>query len=210
MKHTLSITSIIFVAVVTFSGCSKDEKQVNAANSATPVKQDGSTPLGEWVQDGSTNTVIFTKDKVKFPEFPAEVSECKWLDKSPLKDEKIEECAFYYTETTSKELLKNEFIDYYIKNIKLVEVNKLNVPKDDVSERLKNLKDGHTNDLKIIEKIREGSYKKIDSINADFFGGDSWSYYFYDGANLYKIIYSFDASGNDGPGFFSIRSYSKK
>jgi hypothetical protein len=207
MKLSLSLTSIIFVAVVTLNGCSKDEKKVNAANAATPVKQDESPPLGEWVQDGSTNTVIFTKDKVKFP---AEESECKWLDKSPVKDEKIEGCAFYHTETTSKELLKNEFIDYYIKNIKLVEVNKLNVPKDDVSERLKDLKDSHTNDLKIIEKIKEGSYKKIDSINVDFGGGDTSQYYFYDGTNLYDIIYSFDASGNDGPGFFNIHSYSKK
>ena len=209
MKHTLSLTSIIIVAVVTLNGCSKDEKKGNDVNAATPVKQDGSPPLGEWVQDGSTNTVIFTKDKVKFPD-PAEVSECKWLDKSPVKDEKIEECAFYYTETTSKELLKNEFIDYYIKNIKSIEENKEDLSKDDVSKRLINLKNDHTNNLKIIEKIKEGSYKKIDSINADFGGGDSSSYYFYDGANLYEIIYIFNSTLNDGPGFLDIHSYSKK
>ena len=207
MKLSLSLTSIIFVAVVTLNGCSKDEKQVNAANSATPVKQDGSPPLGEWVQDGSTNTVIFTKDKVKFP---AEESECKWLDKSPVKDEKIEECVFYYSETNSKEKLKNEFIDYYIKNIKSIEENKDSLSKDDVSKSLKHLKDSHTDDLKIIEKIKEGSYKKIDSINADFGGGDSSGYYFYDGANLYEIIYIFNSTLNDGPGFLDIHSFSKK
>ena len=207
MKFNLSIASIIFVAVVTLNGCSKDEKKVNDANAATPVKEDGSPPLGEWVRDGSTIRVIFTKDKVKFPD---EEYECKWLDKSPVKDEKIEGCAFYYTETTSKEKFKSDFNEYHFKNIKLVEVNKLNVPKDDVSERLKDLKDRHTNNLKIIDKIKEGGYKKIDSINYDSGSGDSSSYYFYDGTNLYEIIYSFDASGNDGPGFFNIHSYSKK
>ena len=205
MKLSLSLTSIIFVAVVTLNGCSKDEKKVNAANDATPVKQDESPPLGEWVQDGSTIRVIFTKDKVKFP---AEESECKWLDKSPLKEEKIKECAFYYTETTSKEKLKSDFNEYHFKNIKIIEENKEDLSKDDVSERLKDLKDRHTNNLKIIDKIKEGSYKIIKSINDDSGGGDSSSYYFYDGTNLYEIIYLWDTSVNDAP--VNINLYSKK
>jgi len=212
MKHTLSIALIIIVAVVTLNGCSKDENKVNDANAATQVKQDGSPPLGEWVRDGSTIRVIFTKDKVKFPveEIPNEDFDCKWLDKSPVKDEKIEGCAFYYTETTSKEKFKSDFNEYHFKNIKLIEENKQDWSKDDISKTLKNLKDSHIINLIIIDKIKEGSYKKIESINDDLGGGDAIRSYFYDDANLYDIIYSFDASGNDGPGFFDIHSYSKK
>lgn len=207
MKFSLFKVLIVFIVITTLNGCSKDEKKVNDANSVTPVKQDGSPPLGQWVQDGSTIRVIFTKDKIKFPN---EDSECKWLDKSPVKDEKIVGCAFYYIETTSKELLKNKFIDYYIKNIKFIEENKQDWSKDDISKSLKDLKDRHTDNLKIIEKIKNGNFKAITSINEEFAGGDALHDYFYDGSNLYEIIYFFDISGNDGPGFFDIHSYSKK
>ena len=54
MKLSLSLTSIIFVAVVTLNGCSKDEKQVNDANAATTPVQVVTpiTPpiIGEFVE----------------------------------------------------------------------------------------------------------------------------------------------------------------
>ena len=65
MKHTLSITSIIFVALVTLNGCSKDEKQVNAANAATtPVQVVTSVEppvIGEFVESNLGDTACSLK-----------------------------------------------------------------------------------------------------------------------------------------------------
>ena len=60
MKLSLSLTSIIFVAVVTLNGCSKDEKKVNDANAATtPVQVVTSVEppvIGEFVESNEGDT----------------------------------------------------------------------------------------------------------------------------------------------------------
>lgn len=64
MKLSLSLTSIIFVAVVTLNGCSKDEKKVNAANAATPVQVVTlNTPpvIGEFVESNQGDTACSLK-----------------------------------------------------------------------------------------------------------------------------------------------------
>jgi hypothetical protein len=210
MKHTLSLTSIIFAAIVTLNGCSKDEKKVNDANAVTPVKEDVSPPLGEWVLDGSTTRLAFTKDEVKHTEEVISWNnfDCKWLDKPPLKDDKIEECVYFHDGTISKEKLKSQFNEYYFKNIKLI-VKREDLSEDDVSKRLIDYTDLYKNDLKIIDTIKEGNYKIIKSLNDPHAGGDSYTNYIYDHNNLYAIIYIYDVSGNDGPGHYMIQSYSK-
>ena len=91
MKLSLSITSLIFVAVVTLNGCSKDENKVNDANAATQVKEDESPPIGVWVS--GDKKIVVTKEKF---------GECKWLSKPPKEGTPVEGCNNYYGGLTTK------------------------------------------------------------------------------------------------------------
>ena len=174
MKHTLSITSIIFVAVVTLNGCSKDEKQVNDANAAAPVLQDESPPIGVWVS--GDQKIIVTKEKF---------GECKWLSKPPIEGTPVEGCNNYFQGSETKaELVKgiNEFFANKNKSI----INDKEKSKEEINLSLSELKKEERETQGILNQIIDMPLKIIAGYESE--SGDCSGFYFIDSKNLYSYF----------------------
>ena len=171
MKFNLSIVLIIFIAVVTLNGCSKDEKKINDANAATPVKQDESPPIGVWVS--GDRKIIVTKEKF---------GECKWLSKPPIEGTPVEGCNNYFQGSETKaELVKgiNEFFANKNKSIK----SDKEKSKEDINLSLSELKKEESETQGILNQIIDMPLKTIAGYESE--SGDCGGYYFIDSTNLY-------------------------
>ena len=186
MKLSLSLTSIIFVAVVTLNGCSKDEKQVNDANAATPVKQDESPPIGVWVSgEGDRKELVVTNEKF---------DECKWLIKPPKEGNNIEGCVNYYTNTmVSKKILENELNQDVKETTKIFKAGEHffygKLSPSEIEEKILELKKKQIDVQALINRIADGDYRKIAFDSEDDSGDCNYSYYFSDNINLYQIVH---------------------
>ena len=174
MKHTLSITSIIFVAVVTLSGCSKDEKQVNDANAAAPVLQDESPPIGVWVS--GDQKIIVTKEKF---------GECKWLSKPPIEGTPVEGCNNYFQGSETKANLV-EYITEFFANYNNSIKNDKEKSKEDINLILSQLKKEESETQGILNQIIDMPLKIIAGYESE--SGDCSGYYFIDSKNLYSYF----------------------
>ena len=172
MKHSLSLTSIIFIAVVTLIGCSKDEKKVSDVNVVAPVLQDESPPIGVWVS--GDQKIIVTKEKF---------GECKWLSKPPIEGTPVEGCNSYFGGSETKaELVKsiNEFFANKNKSIK----NDKEKSKEDINLSLSELKKEESETQGILNQIIDMPLKHISGYESET--GDCGGYYFIDSTNLYE------------------------
>ena len=171
MKLTLSIASLIFIAVVTLNGCSKDEKKINDANAATPVKQDESPPIGVWVS--GDQKIIVTKEKF---------GECKWLSKPPIEGTPVEGCNNYYQGLETKAELVKSINEYFANKNKSIKSDK-EKSKEDINLSLSELKKEESETQGILNQIIDMPLKTIAGYESE--SGDCGGYYFIDSTNLY-------------------------
>lgn len=174
MKHSLSLTSIIFIAVVTLIGCSKDEKKVSDVNVVAPVLQDESPPIGVWVS--GDQKIIVTKEKF---------GDCKWLSKPPEEGTPVEGCNNYYGGLTTKAKLVeyiNEFFANYNNSIK----NDKEKSKEDINLILSQLKKEESETQGILNQIIDMPLKIIAGYESE--SGDCSGFYFIDSKNLYSYF----------------------
>jgi len=191
MKLSLSLISIIFVAVVILNGCSKDEKKVNDANAATPVKQDESPPIGVWVS--GDQKIVVTKEKF---------GECKWLTKPPEEGTPVEGCNNYFQGSETKAELVIGINEYFANKNKSIKSNKES-SKEDINLSLSELKKEESIIQGILNQIIDMPLKTIAGYESE--SGDCSGYYFIDSKNLYSY---FDCQ-ESGQGI-SIEAYSKQ
>ena len=191
MKLSLSLTSIIFVAVVTLNGCSKDEKKVNDANAATQVKEDESPPIGVWVS--GDKKIVVTKEKF---------GECKWLSKPPIEGTPVEGCNNYFQGSETKAELVIGINEYFANKNKSIKSNKES-SKEDINLSLSELKKEESIIQGILNQIIDMPLKTIAGYESE--SGDCSGYYFIDSKNLYSY---FDCQ-ESGQGI-SIEAYSKQ
>ena len=174
MKHTLSITSIIFVAVVTLNGCSKDEKKVSDVIVVAPVLQDESPPIGVWVS--GDQKIIVTKEKF---------GDCKWLSRPPIEGTPVEGCNNYFQGSETKaELVKgiNEFFANKNKSI----INDKEKNKEEINLSLSELKKEESETQGVLNQIIDMPLKTISGYESE--SGDCSGYYFIDSKNLYSYF----------------------
>jgi len=171
MKLSLSLTSIIFVAVVTLNGCSKDEKKVNDANAATPVKQDESPPIGVWVS--GDQKIVVTKEKF---------GECKWLTKPPEEGTPVEGCNNYFQGSETKAELVKGINEYFANKNKSIKNDK-EKSKEEINLSLSELKKEESETQGILNQIIDMPLKTIAGYESE--SGDCGGYYFIDSTNLY-------------------------
>ena len=171
MKLSLSLTSIIFITIVSLYGCSKDEKIISDVNAATQVKEDESPPIGVWVSE--YRKIIVTKEKF---------GECKWLSKPPIEGTPVEGCNNYFQGSQTKaELVKgiNEFFANKNKSIKSDKESS----KEDINLSLSELKREESIIQGILNQIIDMPLKIIAEDESE--SSDCGRYYFIDSTNLY-------------------------
>jgi len=171
MKLSLSLTSIIFVAVVTLNGCSKDENKVNDANAATQVKEDESPPIGVWVS--GDQKIIVTKEKF---------GECKWLSKPPIEGTPVEGCNNYFQGSETKAELVKGINEYFANKNKSIKNDK-EKSKEEINLSLSELKKEESETQGILNQIIDMPLKTIAGYESE--SGDCGGYYFIDSTNLY-------------------------